>query len=180
MIWGSVVDAFDSFDPDTEGDSGPISRSLGVGPIDQINWLFSAQGLLLGGDLYEYVCRASVLDEPMTPTSFSVKATSSQGSAGVVPARVGTFPAFVNRTGMRVYQSEVKSGAADLSLANLCALVPEIGDPEIVRLAVQRQPDTRIHAVRSDGTVALCVLDKAEDVIGWCSPGCRTTMSITW
>jgi hypothetical protein len=35
-------------------------------------------------------------------------------------------------------------------------------------MAVQRQPDTRIHAMRSDGTVALGVFDKAESVLCWC------------
>jgi hypothetical protein len=32
---------------------------------------------------------------------------------------------------------------------------------------VQRQPDTRVHFVRSDGTVALLVFDKVEQVICW-------------
>jgi hypothetical protein len=34
-------------------------------------------------------------------------------------------------------------------------------------MAVQRQPDTRIHCVRSDGTVALMVYDKAEGINCW-------------
>jgi hypothetical protein len=32
---------------------------------------------------------------------------------------------------------------------------------------VQRQPDTRVHCVRSDGTVAVLVFDKLEQVICW-------------
>jgi hypothetical protein len=34
-------------------------------------------------------------------------------------------------------------------------------------MAVQRQPDTRVHCVRSDGVVALLVYDKAENVMAW-------------
>ena len=166
-VWGSVTDAYDSFNPDTEGDSGPISRRLGTGPVDRINWLFSSQRLLLGGDLNEYAARSSSLDEPLTPTAFNVKATSSQGSAAVMPGRVDSKAVFVNRTGMKVFEDAQGQGA-EYGVNDLCQLVPEIGDPEIVRLAVQRQPDTRIHAVRSDGTVGLAVVDRAEDVLGWC------------
>ena len=41
------------------------------------------------------------------------------------------------------------------------------GIPGIVRIAVQRQPETRLHCVRSDGTVMLMVMDKTEEVRAW-------------
>jgi hypothetical protein len=49
----------------------------------------------------------------------------------------------------------------------LSELIPEIGSPGITRIAVQRQPDTRVHFVRSDGTVAILVFDKPEEVKCW-------------
>lgn len=165
-VWGSITDAYDSFDPDFEGDAGPISRSLGVGPVDRINWIFSSSRLLMGGDLNEYTARSSSLDEPLTPSAFSVKVSSSQGSAPVMPGRVDSKAVFVNRTAIRVFENVLATN--DYQAVDLCQLVPDIGDPEIVRLAVQRQPDTRIHAIRSDGTVGLLVFDRAEDVQGWC------------
>lgn len=167
-LWGSVTDAFDSFDPDYEGDAGPISRSLGAGPVDNINWLVSSQRLLIGADLNEYAARSSSLDEPLTPTQFNVKVTSDQGSAPVAPVRLGARTVFVNRTGMKVYENSMNAGTLEYDLTDLCSLVPEIGDPKIVRMASQRQPDTRLHCVRSDGTVALLVLDKNEEVTAWC------------
>ncbi len=171
MIWGSVVDAYDSFDPDYVGDAGPIVRSIAVGPVDNINWLVSSQRLLIGGDLNEYAARSSSLDEPLTPTAFTVKRTSSQGSASIQPVSIDSNVVFVNRTTIKIFENTfntTKTKAFDFSLNDLCQLVPEIGSPEIVRMTVQRQPDTRIHCVRSDGTVALLVLDKFEDVLCWC------------
>lgn len=167
-IWGSVTDAFDSFDPDYEGDAGPISRSLSAGPVDNINWLFSSQRLLIGADINEYAARSSSLDEPLTPTAFNVKATSDQGSAPVMPGRLDSRAIFVNRTGMRVFENTLSNNSLEYTSNDLCALVPTIGSPGVTRLAVQRQPDTRVHCVRSDGTVALLVIDKAEEVNGWC------------
>jgi hypothetical protein len=55
----------------------------------------------------------------------------------------------------------------DYQSTDLTALVPEIGQPRIVRMDVQRQPDTRIHCVRSDGTVAIAIFDRTENVLCW-------------
>lgn len=166
-VWGSFSDAYDSFDPNVEGDAGPISRTLGSGPVDRVNWLFSGGRLLMGGDLNEYAARSSSLDEPLTPTAFQVKSTSSQGSAAMMSARIDSKAIFANRTGMRVYENAPQP-SAEYQANDLCQLVPDIGDPGIVRVVTQRQPDTRIHAIRSDGTVALAIFDRAEDVLGWC------------
>ena len=46
-------------------------------------------------------------------------------------------------------------------------LAPEIGLPGIVRIDVQRKPDTRVHCVRSDGTVIVCVMNEQEQVRAW-------------
>jgi len=38
-IWGSVSDGFEDLNDDTEGDSGPINRFIGEGPVDVVNWI---------------------------------------------------------------------------------------------------------------------------------------------
>jgi hypothetical protein len=55
----------------------------------------------------------------------------------------------------------------DFNSANLMELAPEIGLPGIVRLDVQRLPDTRVHCIRSDGTAAVAIISKNEDVLAW-------------
>lgn len=164
----SVSDAFDSFLDTTVGASGPINRSIGSGPLDRINWLMSLQRLVMGGEAAEYSIRSSSLDEPLTPTNFNIKANSSQGSATVDPLKVDQSAIFVQRGGTRAYELSLGNlvyGEYDAS--HLSALVPEVGQPSIVRVAVQRQPDTRAHFVRSDGKVALLVFDKVEQVVCW-------------
>lgn len=169
-VWGSVSDAFYSFSFATVGDSGPISRTIGSGPVDTINWVLPLQRLLLGGQGAEFSCRSSSLDEPLTPTNFNIKPASTQGSAPVAAVKVDSRGVYVQRGGTRVYELSLDSGDAssfDYGSSHLSALVPEIGRPGIVRMAVQRQPDTRVHFVRSDGTVAVLVFDKVESVICW-------------
>ena len=163
----SVSDAFYSFDSHTTGDSGPINRSIGSGPVDTINWILPLQRLMLGGQGAEHSCRSNSLDEPLTPTNFNIKPASRQGSAAVQAVAIDSNGIYVGRGGFRVFGLDFDASAYDYGSQHLSQLCPKIGSPGIIRVDAQRQPDTRVHFVRSDGTVAMLVFDKIENVIAW-------------
>lgn len=167
-IWGSVSDAFASYDPSVEGDSGTINRTIGSGPVDTINWLLALQRLIIGAQGSEFTARSSSLDEPLTPTNFNVKPASNQGSNNVPAIRLDQRGVFVQRGGIQVYDVGFDLQSYDYNSKNLTALVPELGYPGITRLASQRQIDTRLHCVKSDGSVMLAVYDPIEEVLAWC------------
>ena len=165
FILASVSDAFASFDDEVEGDSGPIIRSVGVGPVDSFNFLLGLQRLVIGTESLELSARSSTQDEPLTPTNFNLKVASSQGSSAIGAVVVDHRGIFVQRGGFRVYLIEFDNlEAFDYTSLDLTILVPDIGDPGIVRIAVQRQPDTRVHFLRADGTVAVLIFNPTEDV----------------
>lgn len=179
-VWLSTTDAFDNFldeNPDGTpvGDSGPIDRTIGFGPVDIINWMLPLQRLILGGQGTEFSCRSSALDEPLTSTNFNIKGPSNQGSAAVNPVKIDNRGAFVQRGGTRLFELAVGNlgdYTYDYGASDLTTFIPEVGGPigtttHIVRLAVQRQPDTRIHCIRSDGVAAVLVYDKAENIMCW-------------
>lgn len=173
--FGSVSDAYQSFDDTVVGDSGPIIRSISSGPADNINWSLPVMRLLVGTDGAEISARSSSLDEPLTPTTFNLKFPSTQGSARIAAVKVDDHGYFVQRGALRVYDMAFDSSnyiKLDYIATDTTALVPEIGDPlgvgtGFVKLFGQRQPDTRIHAIRSDGSVAVMVTDKVEAVTCW-------------
>lgn len=167
FIWGSVSDAYESFDPETEGDSGPISRSIGFGPVDSINWLAPLERLLMGTSGAEVVARSSSFDEPLTPTNFNLKAPSTQGSAAIAPVIIDSKGLFVHKSQSRVYELSYNGTTYNYESSDLTVLTPEIGQPSILGMAVQRSPDTRVHCWRSDGVVGVLVFDRAENVICW-------------
>lgn len=163
--WGSITDAYDSFDDSFEGDAGPISRSIGSGPVETINWMLPLDQLILGGEMAEFSCRSSALDEPLTPTNFNLKPSSTQGSAPVQAVQIDGTGVFVQRGGSRLF--ELKAENYKYRAFDLCQLAPEVCQPRITRVAIQRQPDTRIHCVLSDGTAAVLVYDDTEEVACW-------------
>lgn len=165
---GSESDAFYSFNSDTVGDSGPINRTIGSGPVDTVNWLLPLSRLILGAQMAEFSCRSNSLDEPLTPSNYNCKPASRQGSAPCAAKAMDSTGIYVQRGGYRVMEISFDSSQAyDFTSTQLSAMVPKIGEPGIVRIGVQRQPDPRVHCVRSDGTVAMLVYDKLENVTCW-------------
>ena len=164
---GSVSDSFYNYDPDYEGDAAPINRSIGQGPVDNINWLSSGKTLLMGCEGSIKSVRSSNLDEPLTKSNTTIKDIVTQGTAAVDAVKIDKQVVFVQASGVRVYDVGFDSVAYDYGNIDLTAIVPEVGKPSIIKVVVQRQPDTRAHCVRSDGTVALLIYDKVEDVKCW-------------
>ncbi|MCK5149101.1 hypothetical protein KAR48_20260 [bacterium] len=164
---GSVSDSFSNFNPDYEGDAAPMNRSIGQGPVDNINWLSSSKTLLIGCESSVKSVRSSNLDEPLTIANLTIKEIVTQGTAAVAAIKIDRQVIFLQASGLRVYDVGFDSVTYDYGNVDLTAIVPEVGEPSIVKMVVQRQPDTRVHCIRSDGTVALLVYDKIEDVKCW-------------
>ena len=166
-IYGSVSDDFYNFNPDTVGDSGPINRTVGSGPVDDINWLLPLQRLIVGAEGAEHSVRATSFDEVLTPTNFNIKEASSQGSNSAIAVKIDSHGVYVQRGGTRLFELGFDSEVGDYSSTEATITVPEVGDPSIVHVAVQRLPDTRIHCVRSDGVVAVLIYNRVENVLCW-------------
>jgi len=167
LEWGSVPDQLDSFDDTVEGDSAPIRRTLGEGAVDNVNWSISAANLLFGLEGTISVARSSSLDEPLTQARFDLKPIGDMGSAAIPAIRIDTSVVFVGSNESRVYEVAPPESYNYATPGDLTALVPEVGNAGFVRRAFQRFPDRRLHLVRGDGTVAVLVFDKLENVTCW-------------
>lgn len=162
-IAGSVVDDFHNHDEDYIGDAGPIFRSIGSGPLDKLMWLEDVGGVLMAGGIgAEYYARASSQDEPMTPTLFSIRPFTTYGSASVQAIKVDGRVVFTDASEARVRAISLDSQPDDLTQLN-----PELLSQGVTAMAVQRRPDTRIHCVLSDGTVAMHLLNRVEEISAW-------------
>jgi len=164
-IWGSVVDAFESFDDTFEGDAGTISRSVGFGPIRVIHWLKSLGRLMFGTSENSAQVDAAKMDgnsvlgarsnsfeEPLTPFNFNIKTASSRA-------------VFVDRTEQRLYELLYDLDQQDYRSMDLSVFAPDFNEVGITQIAVQMKPDIRVHCVRTDGTVGVLVYDRLENVI---------------
>ena len=166
-IWGSVSDAYSSFDIDKTGDAGPIDRSIGHGPVQNINWLLPLTRLLLGGDNSIVTARSNSFDEPLTPTVFTLKDSLTVAASSLPAVKVDTAGFFVSQSGRKAHHIFFDVQKTDFTGADLTRLNPDIGIPGFIDIAVQREPDTRIHLVRGDGMVATLLFDQSDQVEAW-------------
>lgn len=164
---GSVSGSYESYDDTIEGDSGPIIKTIPYGPVDVVNWLCAVKTLLMGTASFEWSIRSSTLDEVRTPSNTKAVSTSSQGSTTSQVLKVDSVGVFIQNSGTKLYSTGYDPIKENYVTDDLTKYVPEIGLPGFSRMAVQRQPDTRFHCVRSDGTAGVYVLDTSEDVRCW-------------
>lgn len=167
-LCGTISDNFSSFDLEEEGDSGPIIRSIANGPVNKGLWMLGLARLVMGTIGAEPVGRSSSFDEPITPENFSIKDASTQGSADVAAVKIDRSGIFIQRSGKRAYLVAFSIDDQDYSSDDISKYNPDILEATVVGIAVQRQPDTRVWFWLDDGTAAMLVLEKKEDVIAWC------------
>lgn len=166
-IYGSISDAYEDFDDEFEGDAGPIIRSIGEGPIETISWLLPLNRLMVGtlnnsapiaplkieGN-NPLSGRSSSFDEPLTPTNFNLKHASTSGI-------------FVQRSRQKLMSLNFDLNESDYVPEDLTVGVPDLCEAGIAHIAIQYQPDMRVHCVLDDGTVAIMIRDRAESVNCW-------------
>lgn len=167
-IIGSISDAYTSFNLATIGDSGTINRSIGYGPVQNINFLLPLARLVIGGESSEIAVRSSTFDEPLTPTNFALKDISTYGSAKIPALKIDTRGVFVDKSRAKVIELAFNVQIQDFGANDLTQLIPDLNiNNPIKRIFVQRRPDTRIHVIREDGTVAILLNEPAEQVNCW-------------
>ncbi len=165
---GSVSDSYDSFDEEVLGSSGPINRTLGSGPVDFINFALSLDAMIIGAQGREISVASSSIDSPLTPVDTNLKTASTQGSAAIDAEKLDDGGLYVHRNGIKIYQiSLTDANYRRYSSVDLMGLCPEVASVGIVRMAIQRQPDTRIHCVLSNGTVVIGVYSSGEEILSW-------------
>lgn len=170
-LWGSVSDAYDSFDFEAIGDSAPIQRSIGTGPVANVRWIVSAARLAIGLDSGVFTVRSSSIDDPVTPTAFSLKESPSEGTARIRPAVVDGKIVYVEKSLRRVYALTFTFAEnADFDSDDLTKHNIDIGLPGFVdgfQIAVQKQVDTHLRIPLADGKMANLLWKPKQELEAW-------------
>jgi hypothetical protein len=166
-IWGSVSDAFESFDEDFEGDAGPISRSIATGGVNASQWLLALQRLIIGTEGAIAVAKSSSLDEPISPTNMGIRDSSTTGVAAIDPAKVDGKGLVVERAGQAILEVIFDNAAGDYKATQLSKLTTDLFSSGVKELAVQRRPDTRVWMVMNDGSCVCCLYEPDQEVVAF-------------
>jgi len=165
--WGSVSDAFTSFDDRVEGDSAPIPRTVGFGPVAKAAWLMPLSRLVMGITSDTLSIRSNSFGNILTPENTNVKPGSSHGAALKAPLVISSRGYYVQRALNKIFELEYSLDQDIHDATDLCVLNPSICSAGIKRIAVTMEPEIRIYVVLDDGNARVYLMDKTEEVRAW-------------
>jgi len=166
-FWGSISDDYTNFDYDATGDAAPLDTAVGQGPIANINWMVSIDHMLAGADTSILAAMSDAIESPLTPSNFILRRSVTNGAYGLQAVAVDQRVVYLDQSGRRLYDLVYDIRIYNYKPSDLTRLNPDIGLPGFVDMAVQRQPDTRINMIRTDGIMASLIYDIDDDVIAW-------------
>lgn len=167
-IWGSVSDAYDSFDEDFIGDAGPLVRSIALGGRNEGRWLLSISNLMVGCDSRLAQVRASSLDEILTPENFGVHNVSPIGAATTRPVALADDRALlVGPDTTSIYEATYDSAKARFLATEFSKLTTDLFATGVVEMALQNRPDQRIWILTESADAVCVVFEPQQEVIAF-------------
>lgn len=157
-IDGSVVSDYTNFQPSaTDGTvtaANAVSFTLNSKDVNVIQWLTSDEkGLLCGTTSSEWTIRAASSLEAMTAVNITAKRGSSIGSTGVQPVQAGRSALHVQKSGLALRDMRYYFDVDGFRSADLSVLSDHITVGGITQIALQKDPQTIVWAVRGDGVL---------------------------
>lgn len=171
---GSNVGDYENFAPSSTAgtitDKNAFNLSINANDVNATRWMTTDEkGLLIGSTGGEWIVRPSSLGEALTPTNVSVKRASSFGSANIQPLTVGRAALYVQRSSRKLRELNYFYDVDGFQSNDMTVLAEHISGPGFTQLAYQKEPQSLIWAVRSDGV--LCALTYERDIekleAGW-------------
>ena len=166
--YGSVPDAYDSFDDTVEGDSAPIARSINANAQAGALWALGLQRLLVGTSIAEISIKASAIDDPLTASAWFPADASTRGCANLRAVKADKDGIFVQASQIALFRLALSESGYDYDATDLTDAHEKICDGSpIVDIAVQRRPDTIVWLILANGEARALTYEPAQKVIAW-------------
>lgn len=164
-VWASAIAQYLNFQFGTADDEafrfeldGPRNSPIRhLAPARQLLVLTEADEMSLKGGQ----------EKPITPTNIQKTDESTTGASAVRPVKISNEMLFVQAAGRKIaaigYRFEVDGFASP----DRSVFASHITGGGITQLAHQKEPDSTLYAVRTDGQIAVCAYDVEQEVTGW-------------
>lgn len=147
-------------------DDDPVEYMLASGSIDEIKWVASFGGLLIGSSGAEY--EASSGGAAITPKDVTISTESYWGSSGLQPLIIGNSILHCQRSGSHVRDLAYSWEQDGYSGTDLSLLAPQLVEGHSLKQwAYQQSPGSVVWIVRGDGIMLALTYMKEQNVFGW-------------
>ena len=168
----SVTGDFENMAPtEVDGtvvDDRAITDSLSGDTVDPIRWMMTDEkGLLLGTFDGEWVSRPSDTSTLITPSNVKSDRSTGYGSGAVEPKRAGKVILFVQKALRKIRELAYIFEDDGFRAPDLTLVAEHISRTGIVQMAYQREPQSVLWCVLTDGTLIALTYERDQKVVGW-------------
>ncbi len=165
-IWMSKTSAPFDFEVTDQEDSSIFIELIGKQNI--IQWATAQDKLLIGSFGEEIVLRGNAQDEAISITNAPFTTTqSSYGSARIQAIVADDITLFVQRSGIRLFESGFDWTKQAIVSSELTKLAPEILGDGVKQLSYKQNNTSAIYALLNNGTIARLTYARLDDVKAW-------------
>jgi hypothetical protein len=173
-IDGSESGDYTSFSPTEEDgtvtDANAVSFTLNSNTANAIRWMRADErGLMVGTSGGEWVVRPSSLGEALSPTNISAKKSTSYGSNDMQAISAGKAALYVQRSGRKLRELRYSIQDDGFDSPDLTLLAEHITGSGLREIAHQKEPQSLVWAVRTDGALVAMTYERDTDSlrVGW-------------
>ncbi len=144
--------------------------------VNVIRWMLPLTDLVFGTTGGEWRIGSTTSADPVSPDNISARQPDSEGSANVRPIDIKGEGIFCQYHGQRVmrlgftYKTSAYYGSwesEDLGLFSDHIIAGDDNEATVIEMAFQKYPNRIIWVVRSDGVLAACTYNRAQDIVSW-------------
>ena len=167
-IWGSISDAYTSFDETFTGDAGPLLRAIALGGRNEARFLVPLSTLIVGTDSRVASIGANSIGDILTPDNLKVSHLSSIGGDEISPVLVGDDRAlFVEKSGAAIYELTYSPEAGKYIATPFSRLTTTLFDGGVTEMAVSVMPDQRVWVCTESGDAVCIVFEPTQKVVAF-------------
>jgi len=146
---------------------------------NEIRWMKGLESLIVGTSAGEWKIASNKLDTPLTPTAFSAKRQTTYGSAKINALAVNSSVLFVDFVRRKLREVTFNPQEEKYVAPDMTELAEHVTASGIVDIAHQKNPDSIVWCVLTDGTLISMVYDRDQDVVAWSThPTDGTVLSV--
>lgn len=172
-FWTSESGVFNLFSP-TEFDASVIDSdgmgyTIASNQLNSVEWMLSAQALMIGTYGAEWAALTSSNGTPLSPSNIAFQQQSTFGSNSVRPFLIGTSILYIQRSGQKLREQTYDwsiNGWRSIEVSMLSEHLFREGGG-IVQATYQQEPNNIWWGLRADGVLIAVTYVKEQQILGF-------------
>lgn len=159
---------YENFDYGQGNADDAMNKRISARQQNPVQWIDNLNGLLLAtkNEIWGYLTEDG---GSLTPDTGAVRRQTSVGAKNIQPVNADEALIYIHSDGKRVYEL-AQDGASVINrhVANeMTILSGHATGTGVTQMQIEREPETKVYCVTSDGMLAVMVYERSHEVVGW-------------